>query len=268
MNIFVWYAVSAEARGDVLTVAFLDVGQGDAIFIETPSGNQVLIDGGANAKVLEELGTVMPFYDRSLDLVIATHPDKDHIGGLPDVFAAYEVSSIIDPGIPSDTGTYGEYVRHIQDEGGVYIQARRGQVIDLGDGVYIRILFPDRDVSGVEANDGSVILQLVYGETEFLLTGDASKAIELYLLTLDGTTLESDVLKAGHHGSDTSSAGVFVRTVDPEYAVISAGKDNRFGHPHQEVLDTLHEAETQIFRTYEKGTVVFESNGKSVLPKE
>lgn len=265
VNVVVWYAVAAETARDTLTVAFLDVGQGDSIFIESPSGRQVLIDGGAGNVVLRQLGGVMPFFDRSIDVVIATHPDRDHIGGLADVLEDYNVSHILDPGVLNDTGVYEEFERLADEEPeGKRVLARRRQVVDVGGGAYLRILFPDRDVSGVETNTGSVIAQLVYGDTEFMLTGDAPQAIEEYLILRDGPSLESDVLKAGHHGSRTSNSEHFVGVVDPDYVVISAGCDNSYGHPHQEVIDIFTKLNTKILSTCDEGTVVFESDGNTV----
>lgn len=253
---------------DVLTIAFLDVGQGDAIFIETPSGKQMLIDGGAGRAVLSELSDVMPFFDRSIDVVINTHPDKDHIGGLPDVFENYNVALVIDPAVPMEKASYEEYEKDITLEAARHVVARRGQVLLFGDGVELQILFPDRDMSGVKnANDASVVTRLVYGETEVMLTGDAPESIEKYLVSLGGEKLKSDILKAGHHGSRTSTSKEFVAAVDPSYTIISAGKDNSYGHPHKEVIDTLVLASTTILRTYEEGTIVFESDGKVLLRK-
>lgn len=263
----VWYAVFAEERKDILTVAFLDVGQGDAIFIEAPNGNQVLIDGGPNKKVLRELSKLMPFYDRSIDIVIATHPDADHIGGLVDVVERFDIDIFLEPGVQSDTKTYEELLRLVEAERSRYVVARRGMSIALDDGVYLKILFPDRDVSDVDTNDASIIVQLVYGKTEFLLTGDAPKKIEEYVVFLDGENLRSDVLKLGHHGSKTSSSELFIGFVSPSRAIISAGKNNRYGHPHDEVLDTLEQFEIDTLSTYEEGTIVFRSDGESLILK-
>lgn len=268
LNIFLWSAVYDNSDSKYLKVTFLDVGQGDAILIESPTGNQVLVDGGPNKKVLEELGKVMRNYDRSIDIVISTHPDADHIGGISDVFNAYEVLAVIDPGIVSETETYKTYIDLIEKEGAQYFIARRGQVIDLDDGVYIKIFFPDRDVSGVDPNAGSVILQVVYGETEFLLTGDAPKSIENYLVSIYGRALQSDILKAGHHGSKTSSSFEFLSYVNPETVVISAGKNNKYGHPHENVLDTIKKIGSEIVGTYDRGGVQFLSNGKEIVRKE
>ena len=268
VNLVVWYAVSVEARSDILTVAFLDVGQGDAIFIESPSGRQALIDGGAGSVVLRRLGKVMPFFDRSIDVTVATHPDKDHIGGLIDVLESYNITHILDPGVVHDTNAYEEFERLADMEPNAErLLARRGQVVDFGDGAYLRILFPDRDVSGVETNAGSIIAQLVYGDTEIMLTGDAPRTIEEYLILRDGPSLASDVLKAGHHGSRTSSSERFVDIVDPDYTVISAECDSRYGHPHREVLDVLTRVGTTVLSTCDEGTIVFESDGKTVRVK-
>lgn len=259
---------SITASQHILTVAFLDIGQGDSIFIQTPSGRQILIDGGPNRKVISELSTVMPPFDRSIDIVINTHPDKDHIGGLPDVLQKYKVSAVIDPHIGVDKGVYAEYEKEIEEKHIPYITARRGQTIDFGDGTSLQILFPDHDVSKLkDANDGSVIAHLVYGETEVMLTGDAPKSVETYLVGLNEANLKSDILKAGHHGSRTSSGENFVHAVAPIYAVISAGKDNSYGHPHKETMDTFTKLGIQTFSTAEEGRVVFESDGKTFSVK-
>lgn len=266
IDIFIWSVIFAQER-DVLTVAFLDVGQGDAIYIEAPNGNQVLIDGGPNKNVLRQLSKIMPFYDRSIDVVIATHPDKDHIGGIPDVIERYDVDFILDSGNESDSATYSELRRSSKSKGIRNIQARRGMVVVLGDEVYMNILFPDRDVSGVESNTASVVARLMYGNTEFMLTGDSPKAIEEYLVMLDGANLQSDVLKAGHHGSKTSSSEFFLGYVSPKYSVISAGKDNQYGHPHEEVINMLNQFGSTILNTQDRGMIVFESDGENIFVK-
>lgn len=261
-NIFIW-KVNAQER--LLTVAFLDVGQGDAIFIETPSGNQMLIDGGRGKQVLRELGDLMPIGDTSIDIVLATHPDSDHIGGLPEVFDRYEVGMFIEPGVVSDTNVYEMLEGKVVAEGLTPTLARRGMVVHLDSNVSFLILFPDRDVSRADSNDGSIVGQLIFGDSSFLLTGDAPKGVENYLVSLDGKNLESDVLKAGHHGSKTSSSGAFIDAVNPQYAIISAGKDNSYGHPHAEVLQIFNDRNISTLRTDEKGTFVFTSDSKTIF---
>lgn len=263
------YAAWREERGGVLTVAFLNVGQGDAIYIEAPSGNQMLIDGGPGKSVLRQLSKVIPFYDRSIDVVLATHADQDHVGGLPDVFKKYKVNIFMESGVPGESSSYNELEnivggREIKNDV-KKILARRNMNVDLGNGAILQILFPDRDPSGMDTNDASVVARLVYGENEFLFTGDSPQKIENYLISLGG--LESDVLKVGHHGSKTSTSAGFVSAVSPEYAIISVGKDNRYGHPNQEVLDILNNFGAKILRTDELGRVVFESNGTNLKTK-
>lgn len=261
---FVWYAVYAESRQE-LEVYFLDVGQGDAIFITAPNGNQILIDGGPNKQVLRELSKAMPFYDRTIDMVVESHPDSDHIGGLVDVLKNYEVGTIMESGNESNTAVYKELKNLVAGKNIKNILARRGTKINLDDGVYIDILFPDRDVSGMDTNDASIIAKLVYGGKSFLFTGDAPQKMEKYLVFLDGKNLDADVLKLGHHGSKTSSSEEFLGYVSPEYAVISAGKENKYGHPHQEVLDRLQKFGIKTFRTDETGTIKMKTDGGNIV---
>ncbi len=261
VTVFVWHAVLASDGRGKLRVAFLNVGQGDAIYIEAPNGNRVLIDGGKGRAILEGLGKMMPFSDRSIDVVIATHPDLDHIGGLPEVFARYDVGMFIEPGI-ADGGADNEALHEaVRDEGLVPVTARRGMTLALDEGVTLEILFPDRDASGLEANMASVVTYLAYGESKFLFTGDSPIAIEQYLASVYGTVLKSDVLKLGHHGSKTSTSDVWLGFVDPDYGIISAGCDNSYGHPHHEVVDRLKRFEVQALTTCDEGTIVFESDG-------
>lgn len=249
VSIIIW---NVGRTNEYLEVTFLDVGQGDAIFIEAPNGNQLLIDGGSNKLVLRELGKVMSFFDRSIDVIIATHPDKDHIGGLPHVLDRYEVDYFLNSGAISNTGVYKELQNKIDP-----ILARKGMKIYLSSDIYVEILFPDRDVSKVDSNLASVIARVVYGNTSFLLTGDSPKSIEKYI-----GGVKSNVLKIGHHGSRTSTDPNFLEKVDPEFAVISAGKDNRYGHPHKDVMDLL--ANVSVFATYDEGNITFFSDGEKV----
>ena len=266
-NFFIWNAIFIETRNGILTVVFLDAGQGDAIFIEAPNGNQVLIDGGPNKSVLRQLSKVMPFYDRSIDIVIATHPDKDHIGGLPDVLQRYTVDFILESGAKNDTGISRAFESAILQNKIKRIFAKREMAITLGDDVFLNILFPDRNVSEVESNTASIVAQLVYKNTEFMFTGDSPKTIEEYLVFLDGEKLRSDVLKVGHHGSKTSSSESFVGYVSPEYAIISAGADNSYGHPHKEVVEILNQFGSAILNTKDNGAIVFKSDGENIVVK-
>ena len=138
-------------------------------------------------------------------------------------------------------------------------------VLDGKNGVFLEILFPDRDVSGLTTNNGSIVAKLIYGNTSFLLTGDSPKAVESYLVSLDGQSLRSDVLKVGHHGSKTSTGEIFLGYVSPEYAVISSGKNNKYGHPHKETTDALEKFNVSYWKTATAGTVVFRSDGEKVF---
>lgn len=262
----VWAPQFSHSRSE-LTVSFLNVGQGDATFIESPTGVQILIDGGPDRSVLRELAAIMPWHDRTIDVVIATHPDADHISGLVDVLQRYEVSHILEPGVKHDTPQAESMLKSVAAENAEYTLARRGHAIDLGGGAFLEILFPDRDANDFETNTASIVARLVYGETSFLFTGDSPASIEKYLVALDGKALESDVLKVGHHGSNTSSALLFVGFVAPSRAVISRGCDNRYGHPHQEVLATLERFEIEVKDTCKDGTVTFISDGTQVFER-
>lgn len=259
--------IEFEKRPDnIMTVAFLDVGQGDSIYIEAPNGTQMLIDGGPNRSVLRELGNVMPFWDRSIDYVLATHPDKDHIGGLISVMENFRVGQYIDTGAVADTETY-DVLEALVDE---KINVARGDVIVLDPeaNIILEILEPDSDVALIEErNDTSIVARLVYGETEVMLTGDASTEVELEMVIEIPEQLDADILKLGHHGSKTSSAGRFIELVDPELAIISAGQDNRYGHPHASVTERLDNFGIPYIGTYSEGTVILESDGFNFLLK-
>ncbi len=270
INFLIWSEIHTyKISRNILTVAFLDVGQGDSIFIQSPGGVQVLIDGGSSSSVLRALSGIMPFYDRSIDMIIATHPDTDHVGGLIDILKRFDVKYIVRPGINHDTPGYEALLSNIKkevDNGAQVMFARRGQIYDLGvdengTRATLRILFPDRDMPNVESNTGSIVAKLIYGQTSVLLTGDAPKAVERYLVELDGTELDSDILKLGHHGSKTSSDKLFVGFVSPKFAIVSSGVNNRYGHPNQEVIDTLNNLGIKIKNTADEGNLVFESDG-------
>ncbi len=251
-----------ESKKGKLIVAFLNIGQGDAVYIRTPNGADMLIDGGPGRGVLRELGRVMPFYDRTIDVVIATHPDADHIGGLPSVFEKYHVKNFVESGLDGKTDLWFELQKSIQNERSKKIIVRDGSKIDFG-GTVFTVLAPSEISQNMETNDASIVGRLVYGESEFVFTGDApiyveNKIVNSHLLP----ELKADVLKAGHHGSKTSSGESFLKAVSPKYTIISAGKDNRYGHPHKEVIDRLNELKTQILRTDILGRIVFESDGK------
>ncbi len=266
-NAAVWYAV-ATAQGGALTVSFMDVGQGDAILVEGPTGIQMLVDGGRDRAVLRALPRSMGPFDRTLDLVVETHPDADHIGGLPGVFARYAVGMFLEPGIPNDTNATDALIAASDTEPGITkLIARRGQRINLGGGAYADILFPDRDVSDFETNTGSIVMRVVYGKTSFMLTGDSPSQIEDYLAGAYGAALKTDVLKAGHHGSKYSTDDLWLSTLAPSIVVISAGVDNTYGHPAPETMARIEAASAAVLSTMGKGDVVLASDGTRVRRK-
>lgn len=247
-----------------LHVVFFDVGQGDSIFIESPTGKQLLIDGGPDRTVLRRLTKEMGFWDKSIDFVLATHEDKDHVGGLPSVFDRYQIGTFI------RTENQGESLEaHIVDdlskrEGSTIVYARTGMTFDLGASTTVQILFPETDPSMLESNTSSIVARLTYGDSSFIFTGDSPQAIEARLVEQYGDNLKSNVLKLGHHGSRTSSSEAYLKAVHPEYAIVSAGKDNRYGHPHKEVLELLEQLEILMLNTADKGDIRFESDGSTL----
>lgn len=259
----VWYAVFVENRSG-LEVDFLDVGQGDAIFIQAENGNQLLLDGGENKKVLRKLAEVMPFYDHSVDILVLSHSHSDHIGGLVEVLKKYKVGMVIEPCLEADAPEYHEWRKLIEEKKITRVCAGRGQSVCLDENTCMEIILPVGDVAGRKEHDAMLVAKLVYGNTSFLFTGDMEKNFEQYLVGLMGKNLKSDVLKVGHHGSDTSTSELFLGFVSPNYAVISVGKDNKFGHPKQGVIDLLEMFSASVFRTDETGIIKIKSDGESV----
>lgn len=261
----IWYVVIIESRG-TLRVAFLDVGQGDAILIESPTGNQLLIDGGPGNAVLPELGRVLPFYDRSLDGVLLSHPNLDHLSGFLEVLKRYDVGYDLESGRAHTIPEYAEFERLVAEHGVRRELVRRGTTIDLGGGAILEILSPEeRDLFTKDLNDTMVVARLTYGDTAFLFTGDMERGLEARLVA-SGDDLTAQVLKVGHHGSKTSSSEALLAAIDPEYAVIEVGK-NSYGHPNGDVLARLASFGAQVLRTDTDGTVIFESDGQQITQK-
>ena len=247
-----------------LTVTFLDVGQGDAILVETPDGVQLLIDGGRDGVVLRELAATLPWFDRTIDMLIGTHPDKDHIGGLVDVLKRYQVGTIITTENTGETITAKAYHTALLSEAADVIMARTGQLYALGASTTLMVFSPANDPSMLESNTASIVTQIRYGDIAFMLTGDAPQSIESYLVTMYGPQLESEVLKLGHHGSKTSSAEDFLAAVNPQYAVVSTGVDNSYGHPATEIVARVSARNIPLVNTAEVGRITFQTDGVNV----
>jgi competence protein ComEC len=251
-----WLALRGLPEGR-LHVWFLDVGQGDAVLIRTPGGRQILVDGGPSPSALAaELGAVMPFWDRSLDLVILTHPDADHSAGLIPLFDRFRVDGTLDAvaaGDP-DAGAW------IGATGGVArTVAARGAQVRAG-GALLTVLNPAFPPGAAETgNNDSLVLRIDYGATSLLLTGDAESEAEERMIAA-GLPLRADVLKVGHHGSGAATSREFLAAVQPRLAVISVGAENRFGHPAPELLERL--AGVEVLRTDQRGRIELISDGK------
>ncbi len=250
-----------------LQVSFLNIGQGDSIFIETPDGYQALVDGGPDMSVLRELGHEMSFFDRSIDMIVASHPDADHISGLTDVLTRYDVATVIETTNGKETLVTKNLATAVENEQAQVINPEAGQVIMLGASTTLRFLAPTGDGTNWESNMASIIIRVEYGSTSVMLTGDAPIEIEKYVVGAYPNFLKSNVLKLGHHGSKTSSSNEFLDAVHPEYAVVSAGLNNKYGHPHQSVMQAVTARNIKVDETSKEGTITFYSDGKTVWKK-
>ena len=247
-----------------LHVTFLDVGQGDAIFIRTPSGRQVLIDGGpSDTALLSQLGQRMPFWDRSIDLVLLTHPESDHVTGLIAVLERYRVDTVVFREMALDSATYERWLEAVEAEGATVYEGRAGLHLALDPGLEMVVLHPGARLAD-DANNNSVVTRLTHGEISLLLPGDIEAEVEVNLVGAQHAVsrLRSTVLKVSHHGSCSSTTQAFLDAVDPETAIISVGADNRFGHPCDEVLERL--SGLPVYRTDEHGSVEVISDGTQV----
>ena len=265
-NFLAWYAVF-EISSQSLKVVFFDIGQGDAIFIETPKRTQILIDGGPSKKIVEKLGQELPFFDRTIDFIIATHPDSDHISGLVEVLKSYRVDLVGGTGIKGSTAEFQEFSNEIEENKSGKVVLRKGQKIFIGKNLYFEVLAPLEDFEGKTAKDyntSSLVLKMAYGKSTFLFTGDAPISIEKKLAE-EGSDISSQVLKISHHGSKTSTSNLFLEKVNPEIAVIQVGKDNRYGHPSPEVLERLAKYGIKVMRTDQVGDIKLFSNGFSLI---
>jgi len=239
----------ARLPHEQMVVDFLNVGQGDAILITTPTGEQVLVDGGPEQFVLGELGAVMPFLDRTIDLLVLTHPHADHVMGLIPVLRQYKVGAVLLTGVAYENPIYEIFLEEIQSQNIPIWVAHQQSDFAFGE-VYFDILFPFQPLVGQEfdnVNNSSIVMKISFYETDILLTGDAEHEVEEALLTVNAP-LEAEVLKAGHHGSRTASGLEFLEAVSPEKVIIQCGADNDFGHPHEETLAILGSHEAQVLR--------------------
>ena len=257
-----------------LVVTFIDVGQGDSIFIKTPGGKNVLIDVGgtpywkqSNYDPGEEV--VVPFLEtqkiKKLDFVIATHADGDHIGGMPAVLKKFPVGLLCENGIVSDQPEYEEMHKVIDSERIATSVLKQGDSFDVDPSVKFEIFTPPRDFYFEGENNNAVAVRLAYGDVSFIFTADIEYEAEDFAIKTYGDKVRSNILKIGHHGSATSTSERFLKAVNPEIAVISVGKYNTFGHPYSGVLAKLQDADINIYRTDEDGNITVRTDGKKFV---
>jgi competence protein ComEC len=249
---------------EYLRVSYLNVGQGDATLVQTPRGGKILIDGGRDRTVLSELGKQLPVLGKRIDVVVATHDDSDHITGLIDVLERYEVEVLL-ISIGENENTLNQKLIHTAKKRNVKVfQIEKPTIIKSEDGLIVKILFPVKNMDGANSNDASIVTQFVYGKNRFLGTGDLPLSGEIFLTRKYGEDLKSDVLKLGHHGSDTSTHPKFLELVRPLVAIVSAGKNNSFGHPHRSVVELVEKFGIKIYRTDKDKTIELYSNGINI----
>ena len=259
-------ATLQSAVGETV-IAVLDVDQGQAVLIVAPDGSAALIDAGrSQTRIREE---ITPYAETlgvaAIEYLILSHPDQDHVGGMPEVLELYAVANWVDPGIPTTNQTYEESIGIVLDVDIAAIMARQGEEFVLGENVRLRLLWPVDDfieTSGEpDANENSVVVLVSVGAVDILIPGDLEERGEEALVNLLAGDLQAEILVAGHHGSNTSSTAEFLDAVAPEVAIISAGEDNPYGHPHDEVLQRLRFRAVEIYRTDLDGTVEVRTDG-------
>lgn len=259
----VFYFELETRRNWEMLVDFYDIGQGDALMITTYEGNQILVDGGPGSKVLEGVGSSMPFFDRKIEMMVLTHAHLDHLDGLIPVLRRYQVEKILMPNVDYQSAPYEEFINEAKREGSEVIYAVQGQRIWLDKSTVLDVMHPDLrgEVAfgkNDDLNDSSIVAMLRFGKVKILLTGDAGADIESKLLPR--FNLDADLLKVGHHGSKYSSVQEFIDEVTPEFSVISLG-ENKYGHPDSGVIDRLEQKQSKVLRTDQLGDIHFGSDG-------
>lgn len=242
--------------GHEMQVHFIDVGQGDSILIESPSGKTMLIDGGVKGAGQQIVSYLKELGINKLDIVVATHPDADHIGGLIPVLDNMTIEQFYDSGKVHTSQTFEEMLTRIDEKNIPYHVPKIGDDIEFDMDVNVKVL--NANDQATDNNDASIVLKMTYGNVSFLLTGDAGVALEKEMLQYD---VKATVLKAGHHGSNTSSSEEFIQAVKPEVTILSYGEDNKYGHPHAEIVDRLQAIGSKIYATADLGTITVSTDG-------
>lgn len=262
--LLIWTQVIYADKPEGLQVDFLDIGQGDATLINLPNGEQALVDGGPDSSILSQISKYMPPFDHKIEHIILTHPHADHLSGLVQVLERYDVGEVIDTGMDYDSSTYRKWQSQISLKNIPHREVSEGMVLDWGD-VQFEVLWPVKtpgeESSDSNVNNTSIVGRLVYGQTAVMLTGDAEVGPQTSLCELSEEKLKSDVLKVAHHGSQNGTVECFLQKVEPSVAVISVGKDNKYGHPHAAALKLLDKYVSEVLRTDEVGTIECDSDG-------
>ncbi len=245
-----------------LEISYLDVGQGDAAYIRV-NDFDILIDAGPRSDADKLMKQLEEKNIDDFEIVIATHPHEDHIGGMVKVFEKYDVESFYMPKVTHTTKTFENMINVVSKEGLKVKVIKEGTSFDLGDGAKIDVYSPIYE-SYEEFNDYSPIMKLTFGNTSYMFTGDAEAHAEQEVVAKYPKNLDADVLKFGHHGSSTSSTKEFVEAVSPEYGVISCGVDNKYGHPHRETLQTIDTQGIKAYRTDKQGQITITSDGSTI----
>jgi competence protein ComEC len=246
-----------------LNITIFDVGQGDAILVQSDNKN-MLIDAGPNSSSLKLVNSLIKMDINRFDVVVATHPHEDHIGGLDSVINKFDIDQIIMPQVSANTQTFNDVLQAIHNKGLTVTAPVSGNNFKLGSAL-CAILAPN-SFSYEDINNYSIVMQVVYGNITFLFMGDAGLDSETDMLS-KGYSLNSDVIKIGHHGSSSSTSDKLLKAVNPRYAVISSGQDNDYGHPHKETLSKLNSAGVIIYRTDLNGDITFSANGTNLIVK-
>lgn len=243
-------------------VFFFDVGQGDSALIVTPEGKTILIDGGPDQKVLRELGSVLPFWQRHIDLVVVSHAHDDHIGGLIGIIRRYDIGQVLYNNLNFKTPMLEALKKELQEKNIKLISAKEGMSFTFPNSCSLNILEASKEPAITE-NDYSIVADFYCLDKRILLTGDAGTMIEKELLA-DGINLKADIIKISHHGSISASSEEFLKTVDPISAIISVGTNNKFNHPSAIILNRLKNMAVDIYQTDEVGTIEIFANNKSI----
>jgi competence protein ComEC len=251
-----------KTTGLPLIVSFIDVGQGDSILIQSPNGKNMLIDAGGSTTQTYVYNYLKGKDIKKIDVLVATHPHADHIGGMEYIIDNFDIGLIYMPKATTSTKTYEDLLIKIKSKGLSINTAKAGVTIDLDKDITIKMIAPI-GVSYDYLNDYSAVIKIIYKNNSFLFIGDAQNASEQEMLN-SGADLKSDVLKVGHHGSSASTSINFLNAVSPKFAVISVGKENSYGHPAQSTLDKLNTYGVSVYRTDESGTIVITSDGQNL----